>query len=98
MMVRSCLTQGLLEVPSSGRYGSRAYFCSSTPDTHCLHAYLWLFKTYVIPAGMYASQIWATAYLQKGTEMDNCIQKSASEILEIHAGCTNINSFPECPP
>eukprot|EP00983_Pelagomonas_calceolata_P056898 1144835-Pelagomonas_calceolata.AAC.1 len=27
------------------------------------------------PAGMYASQIWATAYLQQGTEMDNCIQK-----------------------
>eukprot|EP00983_Pelagomonas_calceolata_P060572 1146442-Pelagomonas_calceolata.AAC.1 len=47
--------------------------------THHLHAYLWLFKTYhtsdVIPAGMHASQIWATAYLQQGTEMDNCVQK-----------------------
>eukprot|EP00983_Pelagomonas_calceolata_P047132 1140490-Pelagomonas_calceolata.AAC.1 len=37
--------------------------------THRLHAYLWLFKTYVIPAGMYASHIvWATAYLQQGTD------------------------------
>eukprot|EP00983_Pelagomonas_calceolata_P005115 166212-Pelagomonas_calceolata.AAC.1 len=43
--------------------------------THRLYAYSWLFKTHVIPAGMYASQIWATAYPQQGTEMDNCIQK-----------------------
>eukprot|EP00983_Pelagomonas_calceolata_P027915 875649-Pelagomonas_calceolata.AAC.1 len=43
--------------------------------THRLHAYSWLFKTYVIPAGMYANWIWATAYLQQGTEMDNCIQE-----------------------
>ena len=40
-----------------------------------LHAYIWLFKTYVVPAGMYASQLWATPYLQQGTEMQNCIQK-----------------------
>eukprot|EP00983_Pelagomonas_calceolata_P049982 1141749-Pelagomonas_calceolata.AAC.1 len=25
--------------------------------------------------GLYASQIWATAYPQQGTEMDDCIQK-----------------------
>ena len=25
-----------------------------------LHAYMWLLKTYAIPAGMYASQNWAT--------------------------------------
>eukprot|EP00967_Tisochrysis_lutea_P043482 scaffold52535_cov21-Tisochrysis_lutea.AAC.1 len=31
---------------------------------HCLHAYLWPFKTYFIPAGMCACQIWATPYLQ----------------------------------
>ena len=29
-----------------------------------LHAYIWLLKTHAIPAGMYASQIWATPYLQ----------------------------------
>eukprot|EP00983_Pelagomonas_calceolata_P039947 1137396-Pelagomonas_calceolata.AAC.1 len=39
------------------------------------YAYLWLVKKYVIPAGMYASQIWATPYLQHGIEMDNSIQK-----------------------
>jgi hypothetical protein len=30
--------------------------------------YIWLLKTYAIPAGMYASQIWATPYLQQGKE------------------------------
>eukprot|EP00983_Pelagomonas_calceolata_P061696 1146935-Pelagomonas_calceolata.AAC.1 len=30
---------------------------------------------YAIPAGMYASQIWATSCLQQGIEMDNNIQK-----------------------
>jgi len=29
-----------------------------------LHAYVWLRKTYAIPAGMYASQVWATPFLQ----------------------------------
>eukprot|EP00983_Pelagomonas_calceolata_P041874 1138243-Pelagomonas_calceolata.AAC.1 len=43
--------------------------------THRLHAYLRLLKTYVIPADRYASQIWATPYLQQGIEMDNSIQK-----------------------
>ncbi len=44
-----------------------------------LHAQVWLLKTYTytyaIPAGMYASQIWATPYLRQGKEMDNPIQK-----------------------
>ena len=43
--------------------------------THRLHAYLWLFKTYVIPAGTYACQVWATPSLQQGIERDNIIQK-----------------------
>jgi len=30
-----------------------------------LHAYTWLLKTYAIPAGMYASQIWATLTCNK---------------------------------
>lgn len=33
------------------------------------HTLLWLTKTYVIPAGMYASQIWATKYMKEGEEM-----------------------------
>eukprot|EP00983_Pelagomonas_calceolata_P133562 1161975-Pelagomonas_calceolata.AAC.1 len=43
--------------------------------TNRLHAFIWLLKTYAIPAGMYASQIWATPYLQQGTEMDNKLQR-----------------------
>eukprot|EP00983_Pelagomonas_calceolata_P130566 1161696-Pelagomonas_calceolata.AAC.2 len=54
--------------------------------THRLHTYLWLFKTYVIPAEMYASQIWATAYLQQGTEMDDCIQKWVLRFLRSMLG------------
>jgi hypothetical protein len=40
-----------------------------------LHAYIWLLKTYAIPAGMYVSQIWATPSLQQGKEMDSHLQK-----------------------
>ena len=41
-----------------------------------LHAYIWP-KTHAISAGMYASQIWATPYLQQGKEMDSRLQKLA---------------------
>jgi len=57
--------------------------------THRLHAYLWLFKTYVIPAGMYASQIWATSYLHQGQEMENCIQKWLLRFLRTILGVRN---------
>ncbi len=30
-----------------------------------LHVCMWLLQTYAIPAGLYASQIWATPFLQK---------------------------------
>ena len=30
------------------------------------HTSLWLAKTYVIPAGMYGSQVWGTVFLQAG--------------------------------
>ena len=36
-----------------------------------LHTHNWLFKTYAIPASMYASQIWATPFLRQGREMGN---------------------------
>ena len=29
---------------------------------------LWLAETYVIPAGMYGSQVWGTVFLQAGRE------------------------------
>jgi len=40
-----------------------------------LNALIWLLKPYSIPAGMYASQIWATPFLKQGKEMDNPLQK-----------------------
>jgi hypothetical protein len=36
------------------------------------HAMLWLFKTYALSAGMYASQIWSTQLLKH----DNWFQQS----------------------
>ena len=50
-------------------------FAQNYDLTNRLHAYIWLLKTYAIPAGMYASQIWATPYLRQGKEMDNPLQK-----------------------
>jgi hypothetical protein len=47
-----------------------------------LHAYTWLLKAYAIPAGMYASQIWATPYLQQGKEMDSLLQKWLLAVLK----------------
>ncbi len=43
--------------------------------TYRLHICIWLLKTYAIPAGMYASQVWATPFLRHGKEMDNPSQK-----------------------
>eukprot|EP00983_Pelagomonas_calceolata_P042813 1138663-Pelagomonas_calceolata.AAC.1 len=71
---------------------------------HCLHTYLWLCKTCVIPAGMYASKIWATPYLQQGHEVPpvpllssgQLHLKMAPEIFEIHFGSQIFNSFMEC--
>ena len=35
------------------------------------HTSLWLAKTYVIPAGMYGSQVWGTGFLQAGREFSS---------------------------
>ena len=53
-----------------------------------LHAYIWLLKTYTVPAGMYASQIWATPYLQQGKEMDSTLQKWLLAVLKRMLGDT----------
>jgi hypothetical protein len=45
-----------------------------------LHTSIWLLKTYAISAGMYASQIWATPYLQQ--EMDSPLQKWLLAVLK----------------
>jgi len=43
--------------------------------------YIWLLKTYAIPASIYASQIWSTPFLQQGKEMDNPVQKWLLTVL-----------------
>ena len=37
------------------------------------HTSLWLAKTYVIPAGMYGSQVWGTVFLQAGREFSSLL-------------------------
>eukprot|EP00983_Pelagomonas_calceolata_P038732 1136898-Pelagomonas_calceolata.AAC.1 len=73
--LKPCLATCNLQAACNLKHGSRAYFAHQHQITHRLHAYLWLFKAYVIPAGMCASQIRATSYLQQGIEMDNSIQE-----------------------
>ena len=43
------------------------------------HTFLWLAKTYVIPAGMYGSQVWGTVFLQAGREFS-----SSMSTLHLH--------------
>ena len=47
-----------------------------------LHVYIWLLKTYAIPAGMCARQTWATPHLQQGKEMDSPLQKWLLVVLK----------------
>ena len=57
-------------------------FVQENDLAHRLHAHMWLLKTYAIPAGMYASQIWATPCLQQGRDMDNPLQKWLLTVLK----------------
>ena len=39
------------------------------------HTSLWLVKTYVIPAGMYGSQVWGTVFCrQAGSPLARCLR------------------------
>ena len=49
------------------------------------HAMLWLSKVCGIPSGMYASQVWGTVYLSKGSEFGSQLQKKLSVFLEAHS-------------
>ena len=49
---------------------AKSYDLKSRP-----HAMLWLSKVYGIPAGMYASQVWGTVYLNEGSEFGSQLQK-----------------------
>jgi len=50
--------------------------------TNRLHICMWLIKTFAIPAGMYASQVWATPFLRQGKEMDKPLQKWLITVLK----------------
>eukprot|EP00983_Pelagomonas_calceolata_P133803 1161999-Pelagomonas_calceolata.AAC.4 len=46
------------------------------------HASLWLAKTYVVPAGMYASQMWGTGFMQASKEFSSALQTLHKNFLK----------------
>ena len=50
------------------------------------HARLWLFKTYALSAGMYASQIWSTQFLKHDNGFSNPLQVAHMAFLKIILG------------
>jgi hypothetical protein len=46
------------------------------------HAILWLFKTYALSAGMYASQIWSTQFLKHDIGFSNPLQVAHMAVLK----------------
>ena len=46
------------------------------------YAMLWLFKTYALSAGMYASQIWSTQFLKHDNGFSNPLQVAHMTFLE----------------
>ena len=57
------------------------------------HTSLWLAKTYVIPAGMYGSQVWGTGFLQAGREFSSSLSTLHLHSLKgtwgVKLGCTS---------
>ena len=51
------------------------------------HTSLWLAKTYVIPAGMYDSQVWGTGFLQAGREFSSPLFYASFAFSEGHVRC-----------
>ena len=63
-----------LNMAKSAEHAARPFLASAYVDL-CVntlwqtgHTSLWLAKTYVIPAGMYGSQVWGTGFLQAGRQ------------------------------
>ena len=50
------------------------------------HAMLWLFKTYALSAGMYASQIWSTQFLKHDNGFSNLLQVASMAFLKRVSG------------
>ena len=61
---------------------------------------LWLSKAYVIPAGMYACQIWGTPFLKPGAEFGNSLQtwhlSLLKNILGVKCSAPNWAVLREC--
>jgi len=64
------------------------------------HTFLWLAKTYVIPASMYASQIWGTRYMKQGAEMECPLQTGhlcfLKRVLGVKRTTCNWSVLREC--
>ena len=64
------------------------------------HVGLWLSRAYVIPAGMYASQVWGTPFLKPGTEFESSLQtwhlSSLKNILGAKRSAPNWAVLREC--
>ena len=64
------------------------------------HARLWLFKTYALSAGMYASQIWSTQFLKHDNGFSNPLQVAhmafLKRILGIKSTSANWCVLREC--
>jgi len=65
---------------------------------HRPHVLLWLHKVYVVPAGMYGSQIWGTRYLR--CKFDSQLQKlqlaSLKRVLGVKKGVSSWATLREC--
>ena len=64
------------------------------------HTSLWLAKTYVIPAGMYGSQVWGTVFLQAGREFSSLLSTLHLHFLKgtlgVKQSTTNWAVLQEC--
>ena len=64
------------------------------------HVGLWLSKAYVIPAGMYASQVWGTPFLMPGAEFESSLQtwhlSLLKNILGVKCSVPNWAVLREC--
>ena len=46
------------------------------------HTYLWLAKTYAVPAGIYASQVWGTPFMKQDAGFESVGQKCYLNFLK----------------
>ena len=64
------------------------------------HVSLWLGKTYLVPAGMYASQVWGTEYIKEGQEFASELQVRHMSFLKgtlgVKRATTNWAVLREC--